>query len=647
LFAGGTSDGSGAKSDPYRSAVVDTIVAEVQSTPGEDRCVLLLGYKDQMQKMFQNVNPGLSRRFPIDQAFEFEDFTEDELDKILTLKLKQQGFGITYNGRKVVLEMLERARNRPHFGNAGEVDILLNSAKMHYQKRLSSSRTPIDASSSVFDAEDFDEDHDRAERDDTNIAMLFEGVVGCEEIIAKLEENRQMVKKLKQMKMNPREQVPFNFLFRGPPGTGKTSTARKMGKVYYDMGLLASAEVVEASATDLVGQYVGQTGPKTQSLLETALGKVLFIDEAYRLADGPYGKEAMDELVDCITKPEFAQRLIIILAGYDSEINQLMSTNPGLTSRFPESIQFKTFSPPDCFELLQKLFEKRKKELKDKGQADIDLAVLECPSHDFKESLSDKFDRLSKMDGWANARDVGSLAKGIFKRAISASNGRTLALTEEMVLGELDSMIKERSRREKVPHKQHSQSLESLVQQQFNVPIRQASNQAQSTTKTEKNEETADTKQSTDVEPRDVGVTDEVWNQLQRDKLAAEAREKEWLRLKAEEEAHSKHLLKLKQDEERAINELKEAQRKHDEEARVRLEQARLKHEMERRQQEAILEKIRKEKEAREEARRKEQKAQEKLRKMGVCVMGYRWIKQSGGYRCSAGGHWVSDAQLE
>ncbi|KAH1912739.1 hypothetical protein KXV48_001106, partial [Aspergillus fumigatus] len=68
LFAGGTSDGTGAKSDPYRSAVVDTIVAEVQSTAGEDRCVLLLGYREQMQQMFQNVNPGLSRRFPLDQA---------------------------------------------------------------------------------------------------------------------------------------------------------------------------------------------------------------------------------------------------------------------------------------------------------------------------------------------------------------------------------------------------------------------------------------------------------------------------------------------------------------------------------------------------------------------------------------------------
>jgi SpoVK/Ycf46/Vps4 family AAA+-type ATPase len=89
LFGGGTSDGHKASGDIFRTAVVDTIVAEVQSNPGADQCVLLLGYKEHMQRMFQHVNPGLSRRFPMDQAFEFEDFTKGELDRILTLKLKE------------------------------------------------------------------------------------------------------------------------------------------------------------------------------------------------------------------------------------------------------------------------------------------------------------------------------------------------------------------------------------------------------------------------------------------------------------------------------------------------------------------------------------------------------------------------------
>jgi hypothetical protein len=219
LYTGGTSSSStGVGSDPYRAAVVDTIVAEVQSTPGDDRCVLLLGYKDQMEQMFQKVNPGLSRRFPIDQAFEFEDFTRDELNSILTLKLNKQGFDISDRGRRVVLEMLERARNRPHFGNAGEIDKFLDSAKMRYQKRISSNKQPGHFFDTALDAPDFDEDFDRADKKQASIAKMFEGVVGCENIVSKLESYQQLAKKLRQLNMDPCDQVPFTFIFRGPPG---------------------------------------------------------------------------------------------------------------------------------------------------------------------------------------------------------------------------------------------------------------------------------------------------------------------------------------------------------------------------------------------------------------------------------------------
>lgn len=230
LFAGGTSDSMGAKSDLYRSAVVDTIVAEVQSTPGDDRCVLLLGYKDQMQEMFQNVNPGLSRRFPIDQAFVFEDFTRMELDMILDLKLGEQGYEVTNRARCVVLEMLERARKRLHFGNAGEIDNLLNAAKMHHQRRLSIQDLKNSVPDSTLDAVDFDEDYDRAEGSSVSVSKMFEGAVGCENIISKLEGYQQMVKNLTKLNMDPLQQVPFNFVFRGPPG--KRSNSNRSTQVH-------------------------------------------------------------------------------------------------------------------------------------------------------------------------------------------------------------------------------------------------------------------------------------------------------------------------------------------------------------------------------------------------------------------------------
>ena len=202
-------------SDPYKTAVIDTLVAEVQSVPGDDRCVLLLGYKDQMEKMFQHANPGLSRRFPMSSAFQFEDYTDDDLQKILDLKLKEADFDATSDAKKVVRECLSRSRNRANFGNAGEVDILLDQAKMRHQQRLSSRQTRnID----TLEPLDFDPDFDRGERASLNCKKLFEGVIGCEGLIAQLEGYQRIAKKVKKLGMDPREQIPFNFLFRGPPG---------------------------------------------------------------------------------------------------------------------------------------------------------------------------------------------------------------------------------------------------------------------------------------------------------------------------------------------------------------------------------------------------------------------------------------------
>ncbi|KAJ5203268.1 hypothetical protein N7449_005347 [Penicillium cf. viridicatum] len=656
LFAGGTSDGTGPRSDQYRAAMIDTIVAEVQSTPGDDRCVLLLGYKDLMEEMFQKVNPGLSRRFPMDQAFVFEDFASNELDAILNLKLKEQGFGITDLGRRVVLEMLERSRNRPHFGNAGEIDNLLNTAKMRYQKRLSSTKRPGSVPDSILDAPDFDEDFDRADKKES-IAKMFEGVIGCEGIVAKLEGYRQMVQSLRRLDLDPRTQLPFNFVFRGPPGTGKTSTARKMGQVYYDMGLLASSEVIETSATDLVGQYVGQTGPKTQQVLERGLGKVLFIDEAYRLAEGRFAKEAMDEIVDGITKPRFAQKLIIILAGYDADINQLMSINPGLTSRFPESLQFDPLSSADCIKLICELLLKEKRDLLSKSQAQFDLVCLENPDFEFKRGMSRRFDRLSKTAGWANARDVGTLTKTIFGKTLQSSSGKKLVLNKDTVLEALDSMINERSSREVFSQSPLSTSIKNREQtdlavrtQPLSNPVTKPNNQGSvnedvtSSKKPDTTEPGTDT--STGTTKRDAGIPDEVWYQLEKDIALAEAKEKEFVRSKNEEEEQKKEILKLKAAEEKVARELEEAKRKADEDAKIRHEQARLQLELERRRQEAILEKLRKQQEALAEARHKEQANQMKLRSMGVCVQGYQWCKQSGGYRCAGGYHWVSDGEL-
>jgi len=202
-------------SDPYKAAVIDTIVSEVQNVPGDDRCVLLLGYQEQMEEMMQKSNPGLARRFPIGSGFLFEDFSDEEMAVIFDAKLKAQAFSVTEKARSVALDVLGRMRNRPNFGNAGQVDILLNDAKLMQQKRFARDRV---ARTAILEAEDFDPDYKRAERANTNIEMLFKGVVGCEGIVAQLKEYQDTATNMRDEGMDPRDQLPFNFIFRGPPG---------------------------------------------------------------------------------------------------------------------------------------------------------------------------------------------------------------------------------------------------------------------------------------------------------------------------------------------------------------------------------------------------------------------------------------------
>ncbi|KAJ0421665.1 P-loop containing nucleoside triphosphate hydrolase protein [Aspergillus carlsbadensis] len=644
LFGGGTRDSKGSNTNQFKTAVVDTIVAEVQSVPGDDHCVLLLGYEEQMKEMFQNVNPGLSRRFAIDDAFVFEDFSDPELRQILDLKLKTQGFVTSGKGAKVAMEILARARNRPHFGNAGEVDILLNRAKVRQQQRRSARLG--DPGIDYLEPQDLDPEYDRGEGKGTNIRMLFQDIVGCEAIINKLEDYRLTVKNLRELEMDPKQQVPFNFLFRGPPGTGKTSTARKMGQVYYDMGLLSAAEVIESSATDLVGQYIGHTGPKTQDLLEKSLGKVLLIDEAYRLAEGQFAKEAMDEIVDCITKPKFFQKLIIILAGYDQDINRLMAINPGLTSRFPEELEFASLTPDVCIRLLTKLLQKQKSGFSQKINS-FDLDALESPRAEFTRKLENRFAKLTQTANWANARDIQTISKAIFGVAIKTMRDKKITICEDLIMNKIDGMISERTKRATNQSVSRNPTLNLLQSQAFDrqpVPpvLTTTSNLPASSQNSTEMEEPLYQAPAAAETPlgaitRDDGVSDKVWEQLEQDRQAAKAAEDKY-----------KELLDDERAAEKAVNDIlpsspvKCSDLNVDVEAKKQLEQRRLE-DLARR---AKLDVLRKKRQAEEKARKREQQIQQKLRHMGVCAAGFQWIKQEHGYRCVAGGHYISNKAL-
>lgn len=429
-----------------------------------------------------------------------------------------------------------------------------------------------------------------------------------------------------------------------------------MGQVFFDMGFLSAVEVVECSASDLIGSYVGQTGPKTRAQLEKALGKVLFVDEAYRLAEGNFATEAINELVDLLTKPTFMDKIVVILAGYDSDINKLLSVNPGLASRFPEQVVFRDMSPDHCLEVLKRSIEEQ----------DIQSPPITDPDSNIHTQLVVLLKRLASLPSWGNARDIKTLAKtmiGSVFRSQSSPSG-ALAISADEILRHTNVMLQERQDRStNIPSTSTGgippEFLQRLQPSRPLAPPAINTTQASEVAEPPPNPLEAPPSPPPDVPvQRDDGVSDETWVQLQADARAQSAQVQispDALRigestLNTALAAQNEKLTALKHIEEEAAASSAATASTQDEAAEVqRLKQLRETARMEERAARAAAEKAKEELErlrVAEVRQKREEAVQERLREMGVCCMGYKWIRQSDGYRCQAGGHFVSNGQL-
>ncbi|KAJ4477292.1 P-loop containing nucleoside triphosphate hydrolase protein [Lentinula aciculospora] len=665
--------------DMFKTAVIDTIVAEVQSTLGEDRCVLLCGYEKEMRDMFQAVNPGLTRRFSIEDGFRFEDFTSEQLVEILELKLKQQSLGATNDAKKVAQEVLTRAKMRPNFGNGGDVENLITKAKLNYVNR--SRGTDTRDASVIFEPADFDPQFNRL-HNSNQLDELFKDVVGCEDIVEKMRRWQKVAQTGKMRGEEVSDLVPTTFVFKGPPGTGKTTTARKMGEVFYDLGLLSSPEVHECSASDLIAQYVGQTGPCVQEMFKKAAGKVLFIDEAYRLGQGHFSQEAVDEIVTLLTDERYRGKIVVILAGYNEDINDLLSSNRGLSSRFTEEVIFSNLQPEECMTIL----------VNDLAVKKVMVLGIDDPTREIHQNVLGLFVEFMTMKDWGNARDVKTLAKKMVENAFA----RNVTFADSLILSgddalevARDMLADRRSREVTSPRSTRRKVSNAPVELPPAIPpqappppsVGTSTNTATDATpkrarhRPKKAQETAQDKESTVAsssgpkqkqrqpgkpggEPhgsgndkRDPGVTDQIWAELQKAMAKQEAdRVREKKELEAAVKA-TRDAAKKAAQERRLAQTLTEAIKK--EQDRLKKgELERQRKEQLKRESEAIRQ--RKEKEAQlqaqrdalERARRKEEEAQKKLQQLGVCQAGFVWIRAGSGYQCAGGAHFVSNLEL-
>lgn len=190
----------------------------------------------------------------------------------------------------------------------------------------------------------------------------FDCLIGLDEIKKILKEIAAFVEIQKQrasfgLAVEP---MTLHMLFKGSPGTGKTTVARLTGKLFKELGLLSKGHLIEVDRADLVGEYIGHTAHKTKEQLKKAMGGILFIDEAYSLARGgerDFGKEATDILVRVMEDKR--DDLIIILAGYTHEMDLFVRSNPGLKSRFPFQLEFPNYTVPELLAIADLMLEKR------------------------------------------------------------------------------------------------------------------------------------------------------------------------------------------------------------------------------------------------------------------------------------------------
>ena len=427
-------------------------------------------------------------------------------------------------------------------------------------------------------------------------------------------------------------------------GTGKTTTARKMGRIFYDMGFLSTSDVHECSATDLVAGYVGQTGPKTIRLLEKALGKVLFVDEAYRLGEGAFAAEAINELVDSLTKPRFAGKIIVILAGYEDSMNELLSVNQGLSSRFSEEVIFTNMEPEDCWRFLRQHLEK------------TGIAIDQKDMRASSSEIISLFRELSSLPSWGNGRDVQTISKSITGATFRDAGSSTAKLTVScrQVIDALTSFLTGRRARSVVSSSksitlgQNDQATQNLVERPNVLKTMQTIAPAKEGSRKSVAAIDEPTRVSEVSDQRDIGVTDAIWDQLQADKALQELAQhsidnalstaEEENRLAAQEAVALATEVEFLAAQKARDEEVQEFKRRH--------EAARLKELVGQRAKAEADERLRRMREDAKRKREEEVRVQAKLRDMGVCVAGFRWIKQAGGYRCAGGSHFVSDSQL-
>nr|WP_231510892.1 AAA family ATPase [Bacillus sp. UNC438CL73TsuS30] len=258
-------------------------------------------------------------------------------------------------------------------------------------------------------------------------------MIGMEQVKKRVNDFYRFLKYQKHRKehgFHIKDELILNMVLTGNPGTGKTTIARLLARIYHELGVLPREEVIEVDRAQLVGSYVGQTEENVRAVVERAIGGVLFIDEAYSLkrdgqAGNDYGQTAIDTLVSLMTGQEYGGRFAVVLAGYPEEMRSFLDANPGLRSRFPQSnlLHLPNYSNEELVMIAEKIADENDYILTDDAKIEIQHRLE-------KERVDDTF---------GNARTVRNIVlDAIFKKG---SKETIPEFFHFMILGKEDFLI--------------------------------------------------------------------------------------------------------------------------------------------------------------------------------------------------------------
>jgi len=185
------------------------------------------------------------------------------------------------------------------------------------------------------------------------------------------------VRKLREEKALPMLPMSFHLVFSGNPGTGKTTVARIVSKIYKNLGVISKGNLVEVDRSGLVAGFVGQTAIKTREVIDSAKGGVLFIDEAYSLTPGGSQSDYGSEAIEVLLKAMEDQRgdLVVIVAGYTNEMENFLNSNPGLKSRFNKFIHFADYTPKELLDIFVLISKKHGYRLTDDAEGELEKLI--------------------------------------------------------------------------------------------------------------------------------------------------------------------------------------------------------------------------------------------------------------------------------